>query len=176
MPVAWWFLSIPRYWSSNKPSAVASDCCLYRLPIILLALNTKQRGREIVFIERKRRSDQKEQRERVISSIERRSFSPVAQRRFHWKAVAVYRSPLRDRYCEAKNGERERERGGGGGGGGGIRAARETRRQNSIQLCYRRVQLRRGTKEERVLALTESLGLLMFCVAQSFSSAGQPFQ
>jgi len=94
------------HWSSNKPPAVASDCYLCRLPIILLVPSTKQRGRDIVFIERERESNQKEQEERVIRSIERRFFSPVAQRRFHWKAVAVYRSALRDRYCEAKDGGR----------------------------------------------------------------------
>lgn len=43
----------------------------------------QNRAREIVYIERERGSDQKEQRERVIGSIERRFFSPVAQGRFH---------------------------------------------------------------------------------------------
>ena len=143
MPVAWWFLRIPPHWSSNKPPAVASDRCLYRLPIILLALNTKQRGKEIVYIEGERRSDQKEQRERVIGSIERRFFSPEALGRFHWKAVAVYRSAFRDGYCEAKDGERKRER------GGGIHAERETQRHRSIQLCSRRIRVSERTARNK---------------------------
>lgn len=143
MPVAWWFLRIPPHWSSNKPPAVASDRCLYRLPIILLALNTKQRGKEIVYIEGERRSDQKEQRERVIGSIERRFFSPGAQGRFHWKAVAVYRSAFRDGYCEAKDGERKKER------GGGIHAERETQRHSSIQLCSRRIRVSERTARNK---------------------------
>lgn len=73
-----------------------------------------KRGREdCVYIAREGRGDQKEERERAIGSIERRFFfffPPVAQERFHWKAVAVYRSALRDGNCEAKNGEKERER------------------------------------------------------------------
>ena len=112
------------HWSSNKPPVVASDCCLHCLPIIFLAPNTKHRGRETVFIEMKRESNQKEPKERVIGSTEQRFFSPVVWRRFHWKTIAVYRSTLRDRYCEVKNGEE----------GGGICAMRETQMQNSIQL------------------------------------------
>lgn len=35
--MVWWFFSIPPPWTSNKLPAVASECCLYHLPIILLA-------------------------------------------------------------------------------------------------------------------------------------------
>lgn len=58
---------IPPHWSSNKPPAVNSDCCLSYLPIIHLAPSAKQRERQIVFIEKGREIAIKRNTMRVIS-------------------------------------------------------------------------------------------------------------
>lgn len=117
----------------------------------------KHTGRETVYRERKQVSHQKEQRQRVIGSIERRFFSPVTQGRFQWKAVAVYRSALWDGYCEAKDGRRQRCR--------GIHATRGTQTENSIRLVFEENKRKRTVtnKSQRPRA------------AQAFLSADQPF-
>lgn len=145
MLVAWQFPRICPHWSSNKPPVMASDRCLYCLPIILLAPSTKTESEGDCIYRKGERERSKGTERESYRSIERRFFSPVAQGRFHWKAVAVYRSALRDGYCEAKDGEwvREREK------GGGIHAARETQRQNGIQLCCWRIREERQNSEEQ---------------------------
>ena len=53
---------------------MASDSCLYCLPIILLTPSTEHSVRQIVYIESGRESDQKEPRERVIVRLNDVSF------------------------------------------------------------------------------------------------------
>lgn len=141
MPVAGWFLSIRPYWSSNKPPAVASDRCPYCLPIILLASSTKYRVREIVCIYRK------VERERS-KGTEGESY------RFDWTTFLFSSSTgeislkgccslsigpqgwmLWSQGWRESEWEREVE---------GFRQ-REKHRQNSIQLCYRRIRVREIT-------------------------------
>lgn len=84
-----------------------TNLCPWPLTAAYTCIHLKKERKGDYIKEERKRGTIKRNRGRTLlkRSIERHFVSPAAEGRFHWKAVAVYRSALGDGYCEAKDEE-----------------------------------------------------------------------